>query len=52
MEDEVIQCKMKVRDRKPKCCEQIKGKGGEGGDRGRWGSQAFAGGPITTQTRC
>lgn len=26
-EDEIGECKMKVRDRKPKCCEQIKGGG-------------------------
>lgn len=44
--------KDKVRNGKPKCEEQIKGFGGEwGGGAERRGSQASAGGSITTQTR-
>lgn len=41
--------KDKVRNGKPKCWEQIKGLGRKE-SKERWGSRAFAGGPITTQT--
>lgn len=39
---------MKVRNKKAKYWLQVKGKGRKE-NKERWGSQAYAGGPVTTQ---
>lgn len=42
--------KDKVKNGETKVLERDKGLGEEGGSKERWGSQASAGGSITTQT--